>query len=105
LLQHGFARLAFRFVAFFAVTLALSACGAKAQTVIGEFPHPAAFQVTQSPTGFTAHNDFEALEVTVCDDSRVHVVARSAQAPPANQQQPWMLSPAQSCPGRLLPVQ
>jgi alpha-D-xyloside xylohydrolase len=99
LLQHGFTRLAFRSIVFCTCTLAVFTCRAKAQTVIGEFPHPAAFQVTQSPTGFTAHNDFEALEVTVCDDSRVHVVARPAQAPPANPQQPWMLSPAQSCPG------
>jgi alpha-D-xyloside xylohydrolase len=99
LLKHRYARLPFLSSVFVATALVVSALGIEAQTVIGEFPHPAAMQVSESSSGFSAHNDFETIEVTVCGDSRVHVVARAAQAPATNPQQPWMLDAAQSCPG------
>jgi alpha-D-xyloside xylohydrolase len=56
-------------------------------------------QVEQTPGGLTAHNDYEVLEVTVCTDSLVHVVARPAGAPVSTAARPWMLDKAQSCPG------
>jgi alpha-D-xyloside xylohydrolase len=56
-------------------------------------------QAAQSPTGLTAHNDREVLEVTVCADSVVHVVARPVEAPASTAQRPWMLDRAESCPG------
>jgi alpha-D-xyloside xylohydrolase len=56
-------------------------------------------QVTRSPGGFIAHNDREVLAVTVCSGSRVHVTARPAGTPASKALQPWMLDPAQSCPG------
>jgi alpha-D-xyloside xylohydrolase len=79
--------------------LAVSAFSATGQTITGEVPHPTAMLAVQSPTGLTARNDREALEVTVCGDSVVHVVARPVQAPASTPAQPWMLDQAQSCPG------
>jgi alpha-D-xyloside xylohydrolase len=70
-----------------------------AQTVAGEASHPSAMQAEKSPGGLTAHNDYEALEVTVCGDSLVHVVARPAGAPVSTAPRPWMLDKSQSCPG------
>jgi alpha-D-xyloside xylohydrolase len=56
-------------------------------------------QAERSAAGLTARNDHEVLEVTVCSDSLVHVVARPAQAPSSAEQRPWMLDPATVCPG------
>jgi alpha-D-xyloside xylohydrolase len=61
--------------------------------------HPSAMQAEQSPTGLTAHNDYETLEVTICGDSLVHVVARPVASPASTSPRPWMLDKAQSCPG------
>jgi alpha-D-xyloside xylohydrolase len=52
-----------------------------------------------SPGGLTAHNDREVLEVTVCGDALVHVVARPVGAPVSTASRPWMLDQAESCPG------
>jgi alpha-D-xyloside xylohydrolase len=56
-------------------------------------------QAEQSPSGLVAHNNYEVLEVTVCSDSLMHVVARPAGAPASTAARPWMLDKAQSCPG------
>jgi alpha-D-xyloside xylohydrolase len=56
-------------------------------------------QTVQTATGLAAHNDREILQVSVCGDSLVHVVARPAEAPASAAPQPWMLSPEASCPG------
>jgi alpha-D-xyloside xylohydrolase len=56
-------------------------------------------QAAKSPTGLTAHNDREVLEVTVCGDSLIHVVARPVEAPASTALRPWMLDRAESCPG------
>ena len=63
--------------------------------------HPTAMQAEQSPTGLIAHNDYETLNVTICSDSLVHVVARLAAIPTSTppHARPWMLDKAQSCPG------
>jgi alpha-D-xyloside xylohydrolase len=53
----------------------------------------------QSPTGLTAQNDREVLEVTICGDSLVHVFARPVQTPVSTAARPWMLDRALSCPG------
>ena len=70
------------------------------QPAPGSVSHPTAMEVAQSPGGFTAHNDREQLEVTVCSNSLIHVTARpiGTQAAPA-EAQPWMLPKAESCPG------
>jgi len=77
----------------------ISTCNMTAQTVTGDVPHPSAMQAVQTPGGMTARNDREVLEVTVCGDSLVHVVARPVQAPTSTAPRPWMLAKAQSCPG------
>jgi alpha-D-xyloside xylohydrolase len=56
-------------------------------------------QAVQSPGGLAAHNDSEVLEVTVCGEALLHVVARPAGTPSSTSPQPWMLAPSQSCPG------
>ena len=63
-------------------------------------------QTAPSPAGFTAHNDRETLEVTVCGDSLIHVTSQPAlpaesQAPASQppETQPWMLAKSDACPG------
>ena len=85
-------------VVFLPLLAALVPCGL-GQTVTGAFPHPAPMQAVQSPVGLTAHNRNELLEVTVCSDSLVHIVARPAGTPASTAPRPWMLDPAASCPG------
>jgi alpha-D-xyloside xylohydrolase len=53
----------------------------------------------QSSTGLTARNNRELLEVTVCSDSLVHVVAKPVSAPASHAPRPWMLDQQQYCPG------
>ncbi len=77
----------------------LVAAGARAQAPAGVAPRPTAMQATRSPSGFIAHNGREVLAVTVCGGSRVHVTARPAGTPASTALRPWMLDPAQSCPG------
>jgi alpha-D-xyloside xylohydrolase len=79
--------------------LALSAAAAHAQAVTGEYPHPTAIEAVRTPTGFAAHNDYETLELTVCNDAVIHVVARPAGAAASTAPRPWMLSQAEACPG------
>lgn len=92
----GFSRL----LTFCSVSIFAFASGTPwAQTPAGVVPHPAPMQVSQSSTGLTAHNDREQLEITVCGDSVIHVTARPVDAPAVSVPQPWMLGPAQACPG------
>jgi alpha-D-xyloside xylohydrolase len=56
-------------------------------------------QATQSRTGLAARNNREVLEVTVCGETAVHVVARPVEAPASTATRPWMLDPSVSCPG------
>ena len=80
-------------------SLLAAGAAARGQMVIGDYPHPSPMQAVQSATGFSAHNDREVLEVTVCLDSLVHVVARPKEAPASTSVRPWMLDTSQSCPG------
>jgi alpha-D-xyloside xylohydrolase len=79
--------------------LAIVAGRAAGQTFTGEVTVPAAMQVVQTPSGLTARNNREVLEVTVCGDSLVHVVARPLAAPVSTAARPWLLDPAVFCPG------
>ncbi|MGH9600366.1 MAG: TIM-barrel domain-containing protein, partial [Terracidiphilus sp.] len=94
-------RIRFCFLAAFAclTILAASSASASGQTVIAEYPHPSPMQAVQSAAGFTARNSYDVLEVTVCGDSAIHVVARPAGVPATSSPRPWMLPAAQACPG------
>jgi alpha-D-xyloside xylohydrolase len=72
---------------------------AQDQFVTGEVPHPTVMQAGQTPVGFSASNDTEALEVKVCSDSIIHVIAHPEAELSPNESQPWMLASTQSCPG------
>src|SRR5579863_8134246 len=89
----------FPFAAAVFAVFTLSGPAALGQTVIAEYPHPAPMQVTETHDGFTARNGREMLQVTVCSDSVVHVVARPAGASDSPSPRPWMLDQAWSCPG------
>ena len=89
----------FRLPLFAAVVLAMSALPAQGQAVVGEFPHPSRLEVTPTPAGFAARNDREQLEVTVCGDSVVHIVARPVGTAPSSASRPWMLEATVACPG------
>jgi alpha-D-xyloside xylohydrolase len=92
-----------RIVALLPVYLAFgclcSSAQAGSQPAPGEVPHPSAMHAVQSPGGFVASNERETLEVTICGDSLIHVTARPAGASSAAEVQPWMLAPAEVCPG------
>jgi alpha-D-xyloside xylohydrolase len=62
------------------------------------FPAPPSIHVTQSATGFDATIGPETMRVTVCSDAIVHIITRP-QGGDAQPAQPWLLPPAQSCPG------
>ena len=79
--------------------LAISGSPLFAQTVPGEAPHPGPMQVAQTATGMAAQNGREALDLTVCGDSVLHVVARPAGASLSTASRPWMLDAAAACPG------
>ena len=78
---------------------AMVAGRAAGQAFTGEVPVPTAMEVAQTPTGLAARNNREVLEVTVCGDSLVHVVARPLAASVSTDARPWMLDPAAFCPG------
>jgi alpha-D-xyloside xylohydrolase len=82
------------------VLLALftAANGAMAQMPGQERPGLASVAAQQSEHGFHATVGSEALDVTVCGDSVIHVVAKPDAAAQAAQR-PWMLDATQSCAG------
>ena len=63
---------------------------------IAEQPPVKAFQTAN---GLHATVGTEVVEITVCGESVVHVVARPNATVPAATQRPWMLDAQQSCPG------
>lgn len=79
--------------------IGIAAPCALAQTVIAEYPHPAPMQAAQTPGGFSAQNERERLEVTVCSSSLIHVVARPIADPASTAARPWMLEAKAACPG------
>jgi alpha-D-xyloside xylohydrolase len=87
------------FLAIALFLLAVSMASAQDQLVTGEVPHPSPMQAGQTPVGFSASNNAESLEVTACGDSVIHVVAHPVAQLAPTEAQPWMLAPAQACPG------
>ena len=71
---------------------------ANAQMPGQKAPGPPPAQVEQTSHGIRATAGREVLEVTVCSDSVIHVVATPEPSAPASPR-PWMLDAQQSCPG------
>src|SRR5664279_5789577 len=61
-------------------------------------PGPPPAQVEKTSHGIRATAGNEVLEVTVCTDSVIHVVATPGPSAPASPR-PWILDARQSCPG------
>ena len=80
-----------------AVLLAASTI-AVAQMPGQKAPGPPPAQVAKTSHGLRATAGSEVLEVTVCSDSVIHVVATPEPSAPAAPR-PWMLDAEQSCPG------
>jgi alpha-D-xyloside xylohydrolase len=64
-----------------------------------DLPPQAPITVSQTKTGLSATIGGETLDVTVCNDAVIHIVASPTGAASAIPEQPWMLAPAESCPG------
>ena len=71
---------------------------ANAQMPGQKAPGPPPAQIEQTSHGIRATAGSEVLEVTVCADSVIHVVATPAPSAPASPR-PWMLDAQQACPG------
>ena len=65
----------------------------------GAHPAMAPLTIQKTATGFTAISSDESITLTVCSDTTLHFVAHQAKTSGAIPPQPWMLAPAQSCPG------
>ncbi len=63
-----------------------------------KMPGPPPVQVEQTSRGIRAIAGKEVLEITVCADAVIHVVATPEPSAPAAPR-PWMLDAQQSCPG------
>jgi len=74
-------------------------CGMTAQMPGQKAPGPPPTEARQTAYGLRATSGNEVLEVTVCGDSVIHVVARPEQSDAPPPQRPWMLDAQQSCPG------
>ena len=61
-------------------------------------PGPPPAQVEQTSRGIRATAGSEVLEVTVCSESVIHVVATPEPSAPVSPR-PWMLDAQQACPG------
>jgi alpha-D-xyloside xylohydrolase len=64
-----------------------------------KLPPPPPITVTKTADGLSAKIGDENLQVSVCADSIVHVVASLRPLESLRSPQPWMLDPKQSCPG------
>jgi alpha-D-xyloside xylohydrolase len=76
----------------------LAASMLKAQMPGQSAPGPPPARVEQTSHGLRATAGSEVLEVTVCSDSVIHVVATPEPSDSASPR-PWMLDAQQSCPG------
>jgi alpha-D-xyloside xylohydrolase len=99
LVKSIFARFSFLSILIGFTLVGASASCVAAQGATGKIFHPSAMETEKSPEGMTAHDHYEVLEVTVCRDSLIHVIARPVDAPASNAPRPWMLDKAHSCPG------
>ena len=76
----------------------MSSAMAAAQMPGQKAPGPPPAQIEQTSYGIRATAGSEVLEVTVCADSVIHVVATPAPSAPASPR-PWMFDSQQACPG------
>ncbi|MGA8744075.1 MAG: hypothetical protein WB561_22980, partial [Terracidiphilus sp.] len=76
----------------------LGTVGLPAQMPGQKAPGPPPAQIEQTSHGIRATAGREVLEVTVCSDSVIHVVATPVPSAPASPR-PWMLDAQQACPG------
>jgi len=81
----------------FALVLAASTI-ATAQMPGQKAPGPPPEQIEQTSHGIHATAGSEVLEITVCSDLVIHVVASPGPSAPTTPR-PWMLDAEQSCPG------
>jgi alpha-D-xyloside xylohydrolase len=72
---------------------------ASAQLISGELPPQPQIAATKTPDGFQSRIGDEGLQVTVCADSVIHVVAGPGSPRASSPVQPWILEASQSCPG------
>ncbi len=82
----------------FAVCL-LESQATHAQMPGQQIPDQPVITVNQSEDGLRATVGDEQLAITVCGDSVIHVVATPGAPPEKATPKPWMLEPAQACPG------
>ena len=85
-------------VCFLFLVTSLAGPSIAAQMPGQKAPGPPSARVEQTDRGLRATAGVEALEVTVCGDSVIHVVATPDHSAPASPR-PWMLDAQQSCPG------
>ena len=82
-----------------ALALLLAAAGGAAAQIPGQKqPGLGAIAAEETPQGIRATMGAEVIEVSVCGDSVIHVVARPSEATAADGAKPWMLD-GQSCKG------
>ena len=62
-------------------------------------PEQPAVRAMQTEHGMHATVGDEVIEITVCGDSVIHVMAKPNAARPHSAEKPWMLDEQQSCPG------
>jgi alpha-D-xyloside xylohydrolase len=91
-------RALFRFVLFGLLTACLFPQVLSAQMPGQSYPLPH-ITASRAPDGFRATIDAETLHVSVCGDSIIHVLAGPHSPAASSPAQPWLLEPAQSCPG------
>jgi len=72
---------------------------AAAQMPGQKMPGLSPIEVQKTPNGIFAKGGNETLEVTICGESVIHVVARPEHATSGSPPRPWMLEPQQSCGG------
>ena len=80
------------------VLLLASSAVAVAQMPGQKAPGPTPAQIEQTSHGFRAISGREVLDVTVCTDSVIHVVA-TPEPSATTSPRPWMLDAQQACPG------
>jgi alpha-D-xyloside xylohydrolase len=78
--------------------LAVTRMPASAQ-LSGDLPPLPQISVSEAKDGLAATIGSETLHISVCADTVIHVVASPVGAASAVPEQPWMLAPAESCPG------
>jgi alpha-D-xyloside xylohydrolase len=77
----------------------LAAAQYTAAQLSSELPPLPQITVSETKDGLAAKIGNETLHVSVCADAVIHIVASPIDATSATPEQPWMLSPSESCSG------